>query len=114
MTAELRPRAIALMLSAGFILLIACANLAGLTLVRMSRRLPEIATRMALGASRWQIQKQLWIENLLLACLGGAAGIGVGFAALRGLLSLLPEGFLPVASVPLDGPSSPSPWRFPC
>ena len=103
MTAELRPRAIALMLSAGFILLIACANLAGLTLVRMSRRLPEIATRMALGASHWQIQKQLWIENLLLACLGGAAGIGVGFAALRGLLSLLPEGFLPVASVPLDG-----------
>ncbi len=104
MTAELRPRAIALMLSAGFILLIACANLAGLTLVRMSRRLPEIATRMALGASRWQIQKQLWLENLLLACLGGAAGIGVGYAALHGLLSLLPEGFLPVASVPLDGP----------
>jgi macrolide transport system ATP-binding/permease protein len=104
MTAELRPRAIALMLSAGFILLIACANLAGLTLVRMARRLPEIATRMALGAGRWQIQKQLWLENLLLACLGGAAGIGVGFAALRGLLSLLPEGFLPVAGVPLDGP----------
>jgi len=104
MAAELRPRAIALMLAAGFILLIACANLAGLTLVRMSRRLPEIATRIALGASRWQIQKQLWLENLLLACLGGAAGIGVGFAALRGLLSLLPEGFLPVASVPLDGP----------
>ena len=103
-TSELRPRAIALMLSAGFILLIACANLAGLTLVRMSRRLPDIATRMALGASRWQIQKQLWLENLLLACVGGAAGIGVGFAALRGLLSLLPEGFLPVASVPLDGP----------
>ncbi|MGZ4732912.1 MAG: ABC transporter permease [Terriglobales bacterium] len=101
--AELRPRAIALMLSAGFILLIACANLAGLTLVRMARRLPEISTRMALGASRWQIQKQLWLENLLLACLGGAAGIGVGFAALRGLLSLLPEGFLPVAGVPLDG-----------
>ena len=104
MAAELRPQAIALMLAAGFILLIACANLAGLTLVRMSRRLPEIATRMALGASRWQIQRQLWLENLLLACLGGAAGIGVGFAALRGLLSLLPEGFLPVAGVPLDGP----------
>ncbi len=102
-TSELRPRAIALMLAAGFILLIACANLAGLTLVRMSRRLPEFATRMALGASRWQIQKQLWIENLLIACLGGIAGVGIGVAALRGLLSLLPEGFLPVASVPLDG-----------
>ena len=102
-SAALRPKAMALMLSAGFILLIACANLAGLTLVRMSRRLPEIATRLALGASRWQILKQLWIENLLLACIGGAAGVGVGFLALRGLLSLLPEDFLPVAGVPLDG-----------
>ena len=102
-SAELRPRAMALMLAAGFILLIACANLAGITLVRMSRRISEIATRMALGATRWQIQKQLWLENVLLACIGGAAGVGVGFAALRGLLSLLPENFLPVAHVPLDG-----------
>ncbi len=101
-TSELRPKAMALMMAAGFILLIACANLAGLTLVRMARRQPEIATRLALGASRWQVQKQLWIENLLLACLGGAAGIGIGFAALRGLLVLLPEHFLPVAGVPLD------------
>ena len=90
------------MLAAGFILLIACANLAGLTLVRMLRRTPEVATRLALGASRWQIQKQFWIENLLLALLGGTAGVAVGFAALRGLLLLLPEHFLPVASVPLD------------
>jgi predicted permease len=101
--ATLRAQALALMLAAGFILLIACANLAGLTLVRVLRRTPEIATRLALGASRWQIQRQLWIENLLLALLGGAAGIAVGFAALRGLLLLLPEHFLPVASVPLDG-----------
>jgi predicted permease len=101
-TAELRPRAVALMFAAGFILLIACANLAGLTLVRMSRRLPEIATRMALGASRWQILKQLWLENLLIACIGGVAGLGVGFLALRGLLSMLPVGFLPVAGVRLD------------
>jgi predicted permease len=102
-SATLRPQALALMLAAGFILLIACANLAGLTLVRVLRRTPEIATRLALGASRWQIQRQLWIETLLLAVLGGAAGIAVGFLALRGLLLLLPEQFLPVASVPLDG-----------
>ncbi len=101
-TADLRPKAIGLMLSAGFILLIACANLAGLTLVRVRRRSSEMATRLALGASRWQIQRQLWVETLLLASIGGAAGIGVGYAALRGLLSLLPEGFLSVASVPLD------------
>jgi macrolide transport system ATP-binding/permease protein len=102
-TAELRPKALTLMLAAGFILLIACANLAGLALVRILRRGPEIATRLALGASHWRVQKQLWVENLLLGLLGGLAGVGAGFLALRGLLSLLPEGFLPVASVPLDG-----------
>jgi macrolide transport system ATP-binding/permease protein len=102
-TETLRPQVLALMLAAGFILLIACANLAGLTLVRTLRRTPEIATRLAVGASRWRVQRQLWIENLLLALLGGACGIGVAVLALRGLLHLLPEHFLPVAGVPLDG-----------
>jgi predicted permease len=101
-TSELRPKAIGLMVAAGFILLIACANLAGLTLVRVARRAPEIATRLALGASHWQVQKQLWTENLLLALAGGLAGAGTGFTALRGLLALLPEDYLPVAGVPLD------------
>ena len=101
-TDRLRPQVLALMLAAGFILLIACANIAGLTLVRMLRRTGEITIRLALGASRWQIQRQLWVEHLLLACVGGTAGIGVGFLALRGLLRLLPEHFLPVATVPLD------------
>jgi len=102
-TAALRPQVLTLMLAAGLILLIACANLAGLTLVRMLRRTPEVATRLALGASPWQIQKQLWVENLLLALVGGTAGVAVGFVALHGMLLLLPEHLLPVASVPLDG-----------
>jgi predicted permease len=102
-TGTLRPQVLTLMMAAGFILLIACANLAGLALVRMLRRMPEVATRMALGASQWQIQKQLWVENLLLALVGGIAGVAVGFGALRGLLLLLPEHFLPVANVPLNG-----------
>src|SRR5262249_45832418 len=55
-----------------------------------------------LGASTWQIQKQFWIENLLVAVIGGMAAIGVGFVALRGLLLLLPEHFLPVSDVSLD------------
>jgi putative ABC transport system permease protein len=101
-TEALRPQVLALMLAAGFILLIACANIAGLTLVRMLRRTGEITIRLALGASRWQIQRQLWIEHLVLAFVGGTTGIGVGFLALRGLLRLLPEHFLPVATVPLD------------
>jgi predicted permease len=102
-TDRLRPQVLALMLAAGFILLIACANLAGLTLVRILRRVPEVATRLALGASSWQIQTQFWMENLLLALVGGAVAIGVGLIALRGLLLLLPEHFLPVSSAPLDG-----------
>jgi predicted permease len=102
-TDPLRPQVLALMVAAGLILLIACANLAGLTLVRVLRRTPEIATRLALGASQWQIQEQLWIENLLLALAGGIAGVVVGFLALRGLLRLLPEHFLPVADLSLDG-----------
>lgn len=102
-TAVLRPQVLMLMLAAGIILLIACANLAGLTLVRMLRRTSEVATRLALGASRWQIQKQFWVEALLLASVGGIIGIAVGFVTLRGLLLLLPEHFLPVADVPLDG-----------
>ncbi|HKV82296.1 MAG TPA: ABC transporter permease [Candidatus Sulfotelmatobacter sp.] len=102
-TAALRPQVLALMLAAGIILLIACANLAGLTLVRMLRRTSEVATRLALGASRWQIQKQFWLETILLAFVGGIAGIAVGFITLRGLLQLLPEHFIPVADVPMDG-----------
>jgi predicted permease len=102
-TDALRPQVLALMLAAGFILLIACANLAALTLVRMLHRTGEITIRLALGASRWQVQRQLWVEHLLLACVGGAAAMGVGLLALRGLLRLMPEHFLPVATVPLDG-----------
>jgi predicted permease len=101
--AKLRPETLALMSASGFILMIACANLAGLTVLRLARRTPEIATRMAVGATRWQIQKQLWIESLLLAAMGGTAGLGVGYLALHGLLSLLPKDFLPVSGVPMDG-----------
>src|SRR3984957_998497 len=102
-TAALRPQVLALMLAAGIILLIACANLAGLTLVRMLRRTSEVPRRLRLVPSRCQIQKQFWVETLLLAAVGRIAGIAVGFVTLRGLLLLLPEPFLPVADVGLDG-----------
>ena len=101
-TDPVRPEVLALMLAAGLILLIACANLAGLTLVRMLHRRSEFAMRLALGASSWQIQRQLWIENLLLALAGALAAVAVGSLSLRGLLRILPEQFLPVASVHLD------------
>jgi predicted permease len=101
-TDPLRSQVLMLMTAAGFILLIACANLAGLTLVRLLRRTHELAIRAALGASHWQIQKQLWMENLLLALVGGTVAVLVGFLALRSLLLLLPERFLPITDVSLD------------
>ncbi len=94
----MRSLILGLMSAVGFILLIACANLAGLTLVRIARRTPEIATRLALGASQWAVLRQLWVENFVLAFVGA----GIGLALARGLLSTLP-GFLPDSMMPLGG-----------
>jgi macrolide transport system ATP-binding/permease protein len=98
-----RPAVLGLMMAVGFILLIACANLAGLGMVRAQRRSGEMATRMALGASRWQLVRQLWTENMVLALLGGAAGIGIAAAGLTLLEHLLPPGLLPTDNFSLDG-----------
>jgi predicted permease len=94
----MREPVIGLMLAVSFILLIACANLAGLTLVRVSRRVPEIATRLSLGATRWVVLRQLWAESVVLAIIGAAAGLALA----RGILSALP-GFLPDEMLPLGG-----------
>ena len=91
------------MTAVGFILLIACANLAALTLVRIARRSPEFATRLALGATRWQILQQLWMEGLVLALIGGLAGVALAFGALHALNALIPPDLLPVSNIALDG-----------
>jgi hypothetical protein len=88
----------------GFVLLIACANIAGLMLARASGRTREIAVRAALGAGRWDLIRQSFYESMVLAATGAVAGLGVALAGVRGLLALAPEG-LPVAvSVRLDAP----------
>jgi predicted permease len=80
----------------GFVLLIACSNIAGLMLARASGRSREIAIRAALGAGRWDLIRQSLAESLALSCGGAVVGLGVAFAGLKGLLALAPEG-LPVA-----------------
>jgi predicted permease len=97
-----RTPVLVLMLAVSFILLIACANLAGLTLVRISRRTAEIATRLALGATRWAILRQLWAENLLLALLGAGMGLALALLILKSLSGFLPSEFIPLGGLGID------------
>jgi len=79
----------------GFVLLIACVNVANLVLAKGTTRQREIAIRTALGASRKTVFAQFLTENLVLALLGGVTGIGIGLLALRGLQFIMPRGTLP-------------------
>ncbi|HLN00487.1 MAG TPA: ABC transporter permease [Bryobacteraceae bacterium] len=73
------------------VLLIACVNIAGLMMVRGAARTREIAIRTAIGASRGAIIRQLLTESLVLAAIGGIAGVLIGHVFLRGILTLMPD-----------------------
>ena len=77
----------------GLVLLIACGDAAGLLLVRGEQRQREIAIRVAVGASRWRIVRQLLVESLAIAVVASVAGVLVASWSADGLLALLPSNF---------------------
>ncbi len=105
---ELRSTLLALFAVVGFVLLIACVNVANLMLARGAARRKEFAIRNALGAGRLRIVRQLLTESLLLALTGGIAGLIVAFFGLRLLELILPRSlmsiaFRPIENIPIDG-----------
>ncbi|NIU73444.1 MAG: FtsX-like permease family protein, partial [Gammaproteobacteria bacterium] len=87
----------------GFVLLIACANVANLLLARATGRRREMAIRAAIGAGRGRIARQLLAESLLLTLVAAAAGLVVGQWSLDGLLALAPSQLPRAEEIGLDG-----------
>jgi predicted permease len=102
---ELRPAMWILMSAVGFLLLIACVNVANLLLVRGDARLREMAVRTAMGASPRRLARQLFTEGLVIACAGGVLGLALAVAALRVLIAIDPTSLPPLAPVRLDLPA---------
>ena len=98
-------RSLYVLLSAvGMVLLIACANLANLSLMRVVGREREIAIRLALGAGRWALARQFLTESLVVSLVGGTFGLVIGRLAMTGLKAVVPPFALPSeASVNFDG-----------
>jgi predicted permease len=94
-----------LMVGVGILLLIACANTSNLLLARAAARQAEFGTRLALGASRWRLTRQVLVESILLAGLGGVVGVGLAYGATRLLVVFISRGQTPVVlNVAPDGP----------
>jgi predicted permease len=92
-----------LMGSIGMVLLIACANVANLLLVRVEGRRQELAVRAALGAGRGRIAAELLLESVILGLLGSVMGLGLAYAGLRVLVAMAPAGLPRIKEIGIDG-----------
>ncbi|HEX8811542.1 MAG TPA: ABC transporter permease, partial [Terracidiphilus sp.] len=103
MTGDTRPALRVLFGAVSLVLLLVCANVAGLLLARGSRRGAEFALRAAIGASRAAILRQLLFESLLLSLLGGAAGVALAFGLIQVMLKLMPVEIPRIENASIDG-----------
>ncbi|HEY3662344.1 MAG TPA: ABC transporter permease, partial [Chthoniobacterales bacterium] len=99
---KVKPSLLALLGGVGFVLLIACANVANLLLARSAARQKEIAIRAAMGASRWRVLRQMLTESILLSAIGGVAGLVLSIWLTNVLVSMLPEGAPRIEQVGID------------
>ena len=100
---DVRTPLLILLGAVGFVLLIACSNVAGLLLARASGRGKEFAVRTALGASPWRLASQMLTESVVLAACGMALGLAIAFGVLRALVALAPENLSTGVSISMDG-----------